>query len=211
MGKVLHASGSGYFPSCIEQGIGLWSLEKAMDVFWRIRSWELNTSITYSVPIDGVPTQFTVSPPSPYQFTYRYNSGPFFFSGPPLTTEEELVCGSEVSLILGMEPDAIQPFYYGFLELISPQKSGSLYSPGFNLFFEFEADVLGFQTFLFSNSANGQSGGQKSFSIYGSEPISVLFQEFQEDFTFVDATFSLEPTEWWSYGGTYDTSTGARL
>ena len=210
MGKVLHASGSGYFPSCIQQGIGLWSLEKAMDVFWRIRSWELNTSITYSVPIDGVPTQFTVSPQSPYQFTYRYNSDPFSFGGPPLTSEEELVCGSEVSLIVGMEQYTInEP--YGYLELISPQKSGSLYSPGFNLFFEFEADVLGIETFLFTNGANGQPGGQKSFSIYESTPISVFFQEFQEDFTFVDATFSLEPTEWWSYGGMYNTSTGARL
>jgi hypothetical protein len=208
MGKVLHASGSGYFPSCIQEGVGFWSLEKAMEVFWRIRSWELNTSITYSILIDGVPTEFTVGPSSPYQFTWRYDNGGDF--SPPITSEEELVCSSEVSLIVGMEQYIInEP--YGFLQFTSPQKNGSLYSPGFSLYFEFEADVLGTGEYLFSNGANGQPGGQKSFSIYGSEPISIGFQTFQEDFTFVDATFSLEPTEWWSYGGTYNTSTGARL
>jgi hypothetical protein len=184
-----------------------------MEVFWRIRSWELNVSITYVVGFEE-PIEFTVSPPSPYQFTYRYNSGASPFTGPPLTSEEELVCGSEVSLVVGMEEYAInEPF--GFLELISPQKNGSLYSPGFNLHFEFEADVLGQGFFDFEGNSNEQLG-QKSFSIYGSEPISVIFTEAPDPedpfaFRFVDATLSLEPTEWWSYGGMYNTSTGARL
>ncbi len=209
MGKVLHASGSGYFTSCIQEGVAFWSLEKAMEVFWRIRSWELNVSITYSYIIDGVPAELTVGPSSPYQFTWRYDNGGDF--SPPLTSEEELVCSSDVSLIVGMEQYIVnEP--YGFLQFGFPQKNGLLYSPGFDLYFEFQADVFGGGTILFANGANGQSGGQKSFSIYGSEPISVGFQTLIEDeLTFADATFSLEPTEWWSYGGMYDTSTGARL
>lgn len=206
MGKILHASGSGYFPGCIQNGVGFWSLEKAMDIYWRIRTWELNPSITYSIPIDGVPTELTVSPSAPMELTYRFG---YLDSYPPITSEEELVCGAENTLIVSTEEYSGD--YYGEISFSYPQKSGLLYSPGFLLNFNFNAEIYDFGSINFVGIFYGASVGDKSFSIYGSEPIPFFFTQFAEYFTFVDATLSLEPKEWWSYGGMYNTNTGARL
>jgi len=214
MGKVLHASGSGYFPSCIQEGAGFWSLQKAMDLYWRIRSWELNISLTYSIEIGGVPTQFTVAPDSPYQLVRRENETVFpEEGGAPLTSEDQLVCFNPYAST-GLY-DAGEPFAY--VGCPGATTDGTLYTPNFGLAATFDAKIrpqLDPDRFQFEITSVGQSGGQKSFSIYGSTPISfqVLPLEAGDgEYTFVDATLSLEPTEWWSYGGTYNTSTGEPL
>ena len=216
MGKVLHASGSGYFPSCIQEGAGFWSLQKAMDLYWRIRSWELSVSLTYSIEISGVPTKFTVAPDSPYQLVRRRSneSGYPFDDLEPLTSEEELVCFNPYATT-GLYDVGVEPFAY--VGCPGATTDGTLYTPNFGLFATFDARIrpqLDPDRFNFEIFSVGQSDGQKSFSIYGSTPISfrVLPLEAGDgEYTFVDATLSLEPTEWWSYGGTYNTSTGARL
>jgi len=46
MAKVLHASYSGYFPSCLTEDASLatQSLEDAMSIYWRVKSWTITIS-----------------------------------------------------------------------------------------------------------------------------------------------------------------------
>jgi hypothetical protein len=188
-----------------------------MDLYWRIRSWELSISLTYSIEIGGVPTQFTVEPESPFlPLVRRYNeTGSPEDGGAPLTDEEQLVCFNpyaSTGVYTGAPED---PFAY--VGCAGATTDGTLYTPNFSFFATFRAFIrpgLDPDRFDFEIGSVGQSGGQKSFSIYESTPISFNFfpqTAADGEYTFVDATFSLEPTEWWSYGGTYDISTGEPL
>jgi len=211
MGEVLHASGSGYFPSCIQGGAGFWSLERAMDLYWRIRSWELSISLTYSILIDGVPTEFTVVPEADFlPLVRRYNEG-----GAPLASEEQLVCFNPYASTGVYTGTPEEPFAY--VGCAGATTDGTLYTPNFSFFASFRAFIrpgLDPDRYDFEIFSVGQSSGQKSFSIYESTPISfgvLPLDPADGEYTFVDVALSLEPKEWWSYGGTYDTSTGARL
>jgi hypothetical protein len=199
MGKVLHASGSGYFTGCIQNGTGYWSLERAMDIYWRIRAWEFSISATYFFDDGDFQQGFT---------TYDFNTCVSI-----VESEEDLVCTNELDEPLGEN----RVIFFG-----NAKKSSSLYDPGFS-FDTFWSDEYDFG----SIDMDVQSGipefvppnrvlNTKLFSIYGSNPfpISFILQPEQSQapfFTFIDATFSLNPSEWWSYGGTYDTSTGEPL
>jgi len=50
MGKILHASGSGYFPFCIQetQQVDPWdeplSLKEAMSLYWKVKSWTIQVT-----------------------------------------------------------------------------------------------------------------------------------------------------------------------
>ena len=191
MGKVLHASGSGYFTSCIQNGAGYWSLDRAMEIYWRVKKWELNMSATYFIDFPEDPQTITLSPGTNVLLTSFYEQ------------EEELVCSSDF-----YAPSASIEITFG-----DAAKSGSLYSPGFNFFAflgasfsqgDFELDVY-----------SGNSGPDvRSYSVYGSTPIEFsysIIDQYAEFFVLQDASFSLEPKEWWSYGGTYNTSTGEPL
>ena len=191
MGKVLHASKSGYFTSCIQNGAGYWTLEKAMEVYWRVKKWELNMSTTYLFDIPENPETITISPGTNVLLT----SG----SG----QEEDLVCGAAFYADTG-------PIEITFGDAV---KSGSLYSPGFNFYASF---IVNFDLgdFTLNVYTGGDGTDVRSYSVYGSTPIEfsyTIFDPFAEFFVLQDASFSLEPKEWWSYGGTYNTSTGARL
>jgi hypothetical protein len=191
MGKVLHASKSGYFTSCIQNGDGYWSLERAMEIYWRVKKWELNMSTTYLIDFPENPEIITLSTGANRLLTN--GSG----------QEEDLVCSSA--------------FYAdtGFAEITfgDAAKSGSLYSAGFIFFADFSAN-FGLGDFALYVNTGGDGTDVRSYSVYGSTPIEFSYtitDLYAEFFVLQDATFSLEPKEWWSYGGTYDTSTGARL
>lgn len=57
MGKILHASGSGYFPFCIQetQQVDPWdeplSLKEAMSLYWKVKSWtvQVTGNLFYSI------------------------------------------------------------------------------------------------------------------------------------------------------------------
>ena len=53
MAKVLHASYSGYFPSCLteDSAQASQSLEDAMSIYWRVKSWTI--TISGAFPISG--------------------------------------------------------------------------------------------------------------------------------------------------------------
>ena len=189
MGKVLHASGSGYFVDCIQNGPGYWTLEKAMDIWWRIRSWELNLSVTYLIE-GGEDSEIVTTSP--------INNPPSVITS-TVNTEEDLVCDN---------------FFDAYLDLSNATtKSGSLYDPGLGFYVLWGEEYdFGFAEYEVSFGASGPD--VRSFSIYGSSPFEVSFKTYERpeiSFTLLEATFSLEPKEWWSYGGTYNTSTGEPL
>jgi len=201
MGKVLHASKSGYFISCIQNGAGYWSLDRAMEIYWRVKKWELSVTVTYTIFGEDAASQ-TVT-------TYPGYPGPFqpviINSLTSQGQEEYLVCEHYLNSDYTSGPTDI--FFF------QPNKSGSLYDPGFFLLssWDFEDDLGAMSCDVF----NGSGGGEvRPFSIYGSSPIPISFSypgRPDASFSFDNATFSLEPKEWFSYDGTYNTSTGARL
>jgi hypothetical protein len=169
-----------------------------MDIYWRIKAWEFSISATYFYDDGETQQGFT---------TYNSNTCVSIAE-----SEEKLVCSNELDEPIGEN----RVITFG-----SAKKSSSLYDPGF-AFFTFWQDDFGFGEV----TIDVQSGipdvdpslftvGTKLFSIYGSSPFPISFTLFSglpaSFITFIDATFSLEPTQWWSYGGTYNTSTGARL
>lgn len=48
MGKVLHASYSGYFPSCLQVSneFAIFTLEEAMEIYWQVRAWTIAGTYT---------------------------------------------------------------------------------------------------------------------------------------------------------------------
>jgi hypothetical protein len=44
MARVLHASASGYFPSCLQVSneLAIFTLEEAMEIYWKVRSWTIS-------------------------------------------------------------------------------------------------------------------------------------------------------------------------
>jgi hypothetical protein len=82
MGKVIHASYSGYFPTCIISGTPTPSqeylsltLEQAMALFWRVRTWEAKASGSFR---DNV-----------LEANIEYTSGSFADMIPSIEIEEE--------------------------------------------------------------------------------------------------------------------------
>ena len=44
MAKVLHASASGYFPSCLQfnSELAIFTLEEAMEIYWKVKTWTIS-------------------------------------------------------------------------------------------------------------------------------------------------------------------------
>jgi hypothetical protein len=204
MGKVLHASGSGYFINCIEESgdsaNAIWTLENAMKLYWRVRSWSFSASgileeegdlFSFSLNFNNIESYFYYEPDDEFIPTPR---------------EEQLVCGGES-----------YPFFSEINNLTSPSlievgrrgvfKVGDLYNPSFegefanrfpyNLDFRMAASIPSLYPTISTVSLFG-----------GVLPIGVRSRVGGE---VISLTATLTPTEWWSYGGTYNTSTGEPL
>jgi len=192
MGKILHASGSGYFPTCIQDGDGFWSIEKAMEIYWRVRTWSASASGTYTLVED-----------EPQNWSYSL-SGITSLA----TQEEDLVCG-ENAFEENLDPEE---FPTALIQCLSIEKSGSLYNP--ISFLDIDGPLLSFPIQIsgpFSSATPIEPDREAfiSLSIFGSTGALWRFSLPTEGT--LTGTFSLTPTEWWSYGGTYDTSTGEPL
>lgn len=203
MGKVLHASYSGYFPTCIISGTPTPSqeylsltLEQAMALFWRVRTWEAKASGSFR---DNV-----------LEANIEYTSGSFADMTPSIeiTEEKNLVCkGSET-------------FYFerNATATITPDIGGPYNVDG----------TINFQ-YIFSSIKNNASTYYPSFLIssinsttsfytakIGTYYIKYLNYTFTGDlFGQADSSGSalieVNAKEYWSYGGTYNTSTGQPL
>jgi hypothetical protein len=193
MGKVLHASGSGYFPSCIVAGEPEecpWTLENAMKMYWRVRTWEFEAS-------GMLQDEAGDFPPYPFSITVE-NITSIDVDEIPQTLEESLVCGN---YFLGSGAD----IFFGL-----PEKSGNLYNSGLLGYVETEADTGDLIEFQFST----KTVGPYNIPILGVNiPMDANTKEDEPEIPteVISATASLTPTLWWSYGGTYDTATGSPL
>jgi hypothetical protein len=200
MGKVLSTQGSGYFPQCIiDSDVGIYSLEDAMKIYWRVRTW------TYSVSISAIGQ-------GDCPILYGNDS---FIIGSSANREEQLVCGGnsfygskfypestfigaaeinffsrvykngnkyagiQISINLGGLPSQCAPF---FTNVIYSDQS---YEGG-----RFDSTILGEKIKLKGD--------------FGNDPPVSLFDviSFNAEFT---------PNSYWSYGGTYNTTTGQPL
>jgi hypothetical protein len=202
MGKVLHASASGYFPFCIEEApepteegsvvgsgtthpLGM-SLENAMKLYWRIKKIKLTTpraSATALAESTKQSEKFLVCTPNPIAGTASY-----------FTTE--IFRFTDISVFFQT------PFIY---------KYNDLYYPNFSLsFIDQEIDPVG------PTITNGQFFTNKieiDYSVYSTYNFLGLGEVDLYAFNIIGSPElgSVEVDEYWSYGGTYNTSTGLPL
>jgi hypothetical protein len=188
MGKVLHASYSGYFPYCIqpyspnqfEPFFSTSSLENAMRLFWRIR--KIRFYGTYQTDLD---------PPETRNFDIVFASA--------AGSEEELVCGNPGYVVESSTNIITEGFF----------------SPSFTLE-EITSHSGGYVVRLSWSAAFVDTSGPTGFSAANptAQPASppplgtINFEGVQMNGENIP---SYEITEFWSYGGTYDTATGLPL
>lgn len=192
MGRVLHASDSGWFPFCIydvpssnvgqgtDNPLGL-TLVKAMELYWRIKKW--HAVITQdNPPPDGSTT------------------ADFFFerSGEPNpinpVSEEELVCFRPIGgdfFVSGFDQINIT---FSFIVMLP---RNNLYYPAMglagNIISNYWGSIKPYGEIIGSIDVVGFG----SINCYGAGGFSV--------------NGTITPVEYWSYGGTYDTATGRPL
>jgi len=199
MAKILHASGSGYFLDCIQESLdskyAIWSLEKAMQTYWRVRTWTFSASGTlriYNFPQEGQNTDLPIS-----TSLSGIQSGSIF--NDLYTSEDQLVCGGG---FYKNDPDTSDIFATIDFE-VGATKVGNLYDSGMQgVIYDIDS-----AEFVFGTNYNSWS-----VSVLGNDlPMDVnLFpSEFEQEIISMSAT--LTPTLWWSYDGMYNTSTGQRL
>ena len=208
MGKVLSARGSGYFPSCIEQVSSIESnfkstLTNMMAVYWRVSKWRAK--------ISGSATSFFDEDVTFSSTDYNLNR----ISGP--STEEELILC--VPLPLGFRTDLVPivqvddtNFDGQFNLTLDPRfsiekEAGDLYSIVSQIFVSSEPGPL------FVDPADPEYDlviGSCVINMAGSSIVTPLFvQSFAYKSGNVQLTFTAR--EYYSYGGTYNTSTGQPL
>jgi hypothetical protein len=189
MGKVLHASGSGYFPQCIKDyNVGIFSLEEAMKIYWRIKSWEFNASITAQIndEIFSGNTSFNVLSTA--------------------NKEEDLVCSNG---FYGSKdyPDGSPNVNIFF----NPQvyKNINTYI-GFRLGISLYGlpTIPSFSFFIAAFYSDESYNGNYEATILGKK----IRLKGAEDYTnLLSLSLVLSPSVYWSYGGTYNTATGQLL
>jgi len=227
MGKVINASGSGYFPFCFRPASDYQypeyyitaSLVDMMGVYWRVKTWRATISGGYSAIGEG----------SAFFNLIYSGSGDFDqpSSNPYPLKEEEIVCGkireyftnySFTATISGPEYTVtenfnifLSPFLLGFIKLSEDSIATSFLVESHQF-----GSVVGFST---------EPGPPYLVDVLSDSIIEYKFlgKTIQTNKLWVRIPFSpysqlktnlkliLEPSEYWSYGGTYNTTTGQPL
>lgn len=198
MGKVLHASYSGYFPACIgeerTQGVLDGTLNDLMYIYWRVKTWEIESVIGQLLVGDGPDT-------------WTFNQGVTPLGSINANTEEELVCGK--TFIRGSQIPFATSFgsAAGDLAIVynssASKNSGGLYQIFFYMIFE----VAGGRIF----STNIQTPQGSQLGLLTLKPINITTPIYGSGSITGTMNISVRATEWWSYGGTYNTQTGEPL
>jgi len=198
MGKVLHASGSGYFPFCIadgEQEDCPYTLEDAMKAYWRVRTWTFSASGIFEATDE--PSYL-----APFSSEITNITSRDIETGEPQTLEEGLVCDN---FFVNNNTEDVE----ATIEFSGQAfKSGDFYDSGlYSGIIDNRVEPLEF--FFAANNVS-----DFYISILGvSIPITMTYVNDNQETEFVitQGSATLTPTEWWSYGGTYDTATGEPL
>lgn len=207
MGKVLSAQGSGYFPTCISEDdapehFPSGSIKDFMTFYWRVKRFKVTFSGSGVAVNAGDSIEMRGTFDLSLRTTYGYK----------IESESELVCNLETYssgtggelLINGIFYDSLfsstthVPEYYKKKQVLW---SDVLVIGGISAnYFFFSYPVSGWIK-VGSYSINFFGGSLSGGPLY-SPPSSFSSGSF-------DMTF--EATEYWSYGGTYNTSTGEPL
>jgi hypothetical protein len=222
MGKVLHASASGYFTVCIKEQNVLTScfsgnLTQVMALFWRVKKWEATMTGTLrrfsgdesqSLTFDGIPRELEPQQPIP-------------------STEEDLVCfnGGAKSYLLyysnfvAIDQDGnpfIDPLAFAVIfgdindeQYNGIEKSENSFRIGGQMFFS--------ATFLISGNGNTPpvyayplfSAGNYQIITSAGTITGGLWSSWTD--RTANCNIVINAKEYWSYGGTYNTSTGEPL
>jgi hypothetical protein len=171
-----------------------WTLEKAMQTYWRVRTWTFTAS--------GIATN-TDDPGDTFPISSEITGiiSRDVETAEPQTLEEGLVCSNLFENIIS---DA-----YCSIGFYQAETSGGLYNSGLvGGVVDERVDPLEFYF-----AANNSSAF--NISILGTNiPITMTYVNDEDDegsYNITSGSATLTPTLWWSYGGTYNTSTGAKL
>jgi hypothetical protein len=214
MGKVLHASKSGYFPFCEQNSLDFsnnlkidGTLEQIMALYWRVKRFKYSLTGQYTadsadpIIISGGSGVFA-------QNIYPPNEESLVCAGPVLFTGSATLSSSEVTITRNFYMGLFAANFLGGLPFF--QSTGSTYKTYFQIISD---NAFGAGEFVDSIETSELSRACGNFSVKIFSTIiksGTLFQTFN---TFYSGGVSLviEPSEYWSYGGTYSTSTGQRL
>ena len=204
MGKVLYPS---YFTTCIETGtpsaenakdyLDL-NLRQAMTLFWRVKKWEGRISGGYVEQFNQGTYTTTLSGGENYAELNQSISSP--------NEEADLVCSTGQFLFsrdagnfsttgpaYSAQGNLILSFRYFFNNALS---NGNRIYPAFSIGGGGSSEVDGGQV------------GSYTLSFYDCDKSGPLYTLLA---TSGSVSIDIRATEYWSYGGTYNTSTGARL
>jgi hypothetical protein len=219
MGKVLHASKSGYFPRCLvdtpalprDSNYIIGGIEEIMTLFWRVRKWEI--SVTGTLVKTGDEFIFSGTPNE-------------LFGNPAVEKEEDLVCFNSQD-----------KFYTLFTSELVPWATlnGEPFVNNANLYVGLGFPIDPYTTF----EANGIVKNDDIYKLpffWGIGGIPLLSDPLVFDWVPVgtytfdvlgvstatktlygpdgysgSATAVVSAKEYWSYDGTYNTSTGMPL
>jgi len=187
MGKVLHASQSGYFPYCIipyQESeffplVSTTSLINAMRLFWRIRKIRFYGTYEPTFPFEGTRN---------WQMVVESVAD----------SEEKLVCNPLPGWIIKDQENLVNDevlFSTFQFEDVTSLGESYVVRLSFGGFFQ---DTFGPEGWGFNNPSQAEPQGSIDF-----EGVQMWGE--------TAGTFNYEIQEYWSYGGTYDTTTGEPL
>jgi len=208
MGKVLSAQGSGYFPNCIEQvesiSSGLkGSLVNMMGIYWRVKKWKASLSGTAQINFND-----TIFNGTEYDIPPRFGE----------RTEESLICNPfvdflsgnlEVGRILINDERIIGQFRF-FVnmqgDLVAQKQAGNVYSyPN-----QVSVGIDFYGDFFVNEPTLSQNVGSWSVNWYGGSISGTLYSQ-ADRYQSPNIVLTYTASEYYSYGGTYNTQTGAPL
>jgi hypothetical protein len=213
MGKVLSAQGSGYFPICIPEGtptppknfLSL-TLQQAMSLFWRVKTWEAK--------ITG-----TVSANTGISITYLLTNYQELSGSPQINSEENYVCKGveafsfgrviEVLLDFGGGDQVISDYAWSFLYNFNPEggfgayRNGNIFYPSFET--QLPGPVVSYDAPTYNTNVGIYQISLNGFTISGD---LYAADDLAPSGT---ALIEIRAKEYWSYGGTYSTTTGESL
>jgi hypothetical protein len=211
MGKILSAQGSGYFPKCIDYDPPQYSkitgsLEDIMSLYWRVKKFSVNAS---GVGVQD-PINVSISGSLDLETIYYKN---LYDQQPDITDEASLVCSyysrehispqrpGGIIIYYDGEPQYGMSANLGFLTVFS-KPSNSTYAMRFSFLLD------SFNAGINLGNTGDIAVGSWSVSLYGTSITGTLYAQGLDSGSF---NVNFIGTEYWSYGGTYDTATGAPL
>jgi len=207
MGKVLSAQGTGYYPSCIKSGSAPDSqfnldltIEQGMALYWRTRKWSFVASGSWIS--NNYAIQQNVS-----------GSGEFRNVDPIVTSEEQLLCLGDYGYFASFttDQDSLDIEWAFAIDLPNLFRPAVSYKSDTNFYPYFRLNSGFIQS---HNSREDQKIGTLKLNFNGYIISKNLYTDTAEppyDGTSGNVLIDITCSEYWSYGGTWNTSTGEPL